>query len=64
MLFTIELDCPPGSLRPGDLIEGVLKGAAMKSVWPLTIVVREEVERSSVPTSVCTKEGLACGIRM
>ncbi len=26
---TIELDCPPGDPRPGDLIEGVIKGTGL-----------------------------------
>lgn len=26
---TIELDCPPGSLRPGDLLPHVLKGTGI-----------------------------------
>lgn len=26
---TIEIDCPPGSPRPGDLIEGVLEGTGL-----------------------------------
>jgi hypothetical protein len=28
--FSIELDCPPGGIRPKDLIEGVLKGTGIK----------------------------------
>lgn len=28
--FSIELDCPPGSTRPGDLIGSVLKGTRLK----------------------------------
>lgn len=27
---TIELDCPPGSPRPGDLIGGVIEGLGLK----------------------------------
>jgi hypothetical protein len=27
---TIELDCPPGSPRPGDLIEGVIAGTGLE----------------------------------
>ena len=27
---TIELDCPPGNPRPGDLIEGVLEGTGVE----------------------------------
>lgn len=26
---TIELDCPPGHPRPGDLIEGVIEGTGL-----------------------------------
>lgn len=26
---TIELDCPPGPVRPGDLIEGVITGTIL-----------------------------------
>lgn len=29
---TIELDCAPGMMRPGDLIEGVLEGVPVKLV--------------------------------
>ena len=29
MVKTIELDCPPGQLRPGDLIEGVIEGTGL-----------------------------------
>lgn len=28
--FSIELDCAPGTPRPSDLIEGVLKGTKLK----------------------------------
>lgn len=28
--FSIELDCPPGNPRPGDLIEGVLDGTGLE----------------------------------
>lgn len=27
---TIELDCPPGSPRPGDLIAGVIEGTGLE----------------------------------
>jgi hypothetical protein len=27
--FSIELDCPPGNLRPGDLIGSVLEGSGL-----------------------------------
>jgi hypothetical protein len=27
---TIELDCPPGSPRPGDLIKGVIEGLGIE----------------------------------
>jgi hypothetical protein len=29
MVKTIELDCPPGSPRPGDLIDGVIEGTGL-----------------------------------
>lgn len=29
MSCTVELDCPPGGIRPGDLIEDVLKGTGL-----------------------------------
>ncbi len=32
---TIELDCPPGNPRPGDLIEGVIKGTGLDSREPV-----------------------------
>jgi hypothetical protein len=28
--FSLELDCPPGSPRPNDLIDGVLKGTGLE----------------------------------
>lgn len=27
---TIELDCPPGHIRPGDLIAGVIEGTGLE----------------------------------
>lgn len=27
---TIELDCPPGGIRPGDLIGGVIEGTGLE----------------------------------
>lgn len=27
---TIELDCPPGGIRPGDLIDGVIKDTGLE----------------------------------
>ena len=30
MRQSIELDCPPGYPRPGDLIDGVLEGTGLK----------------------------------
>ena len=30
MFWTIDLDCAPGSTRPGDLLPGVLKGLEIK----------------------------------
>lgn len=32
---TIELDCPPGMLRPGNLIEGVIKDTGLPSKDPV-----------------------------
>jgi len=32
---TIELDCPPGCPRPGDLIGGVIKGTGIKKKEPI-----------------------------
>jgi len=32
---TIEIDCPPGSPRPGDLIAGVIKGTGLKRREPV-----------------------------
>jgi hypothetical protein len=31
MMQTIELDCAPGGLRPGDLIDGVLEGTGIEA---------------------------------
>lgn len=28
-IFSIEIDCPPGSPRPGDLLPGVLEGTGL-----------------------------------
>lgn len=33
---TIELDCPPGGIRPGDLIDNVLKGTGLKADKPIS----------------------------
>ena len=33
---SIKLDCAPGALRPGDLIEGVLKGTGLKANQPVS----------------------------
>lgn len=35
---SIELDCAPGSLRPGDLIAGVIKGTGLKEQEPVSTV--------------------------
>lgn len=32
---TINLDCAPGSLRPGDLIDGVLEGTGLDAGEPV-----------------------------
>lgn len=32
---TIEIDCPPGALRPGDLINGVIKGLRLPKKEPV-----------------------------
>lgn len=32
---TIELDCAPGTPRPGDLIGGVIKGLGLESKEPV-----------------------------
>ena len=29
MVKTIELDCPPGQPRPGDLLDGVIEGTGL-----------------------------------
>jgi hypothetical protein len=31
---SIELDCPPGSPRPGDLIDGVIAGTGLPNKGP------------------------------
>lgn len=31
---TIELDCPPGGIRPGDLIDGVIEGTGLPKKKP------------------------------
>jgi hypothetical protein len=36
--FTIELDCPPGHVRPGDLIGGVVAGTGLPQREPVSKV--------------------------
>lgn len=36
--FTIELDCPPGGIRPGDLIGDVIKGTGLPANEPVSKV--------------------------
>jgi hypothetical protein len=36
--WTIDLDCAPGSLRPGDLLPGVLEGLNIKKDPEDTVV--------------------------
>ncbi len=31
---TIELDCPPGGIRPSDLLPGVLEGTGLRAKKP------------------------------
>ena len=38
---TIELDCPPGSMRPGDLIEGVIAGTGLSVREPIAMIFGE-----------------------
>lgn len=38
MQQTIELDCAPGALRPGDLIEGVIEGTGLPSRKPVVML--------------------------
>lgn len=56
---TIELDCPPGFPRPGDLIDGVLEGTGLTAgetvsrifgnwTWQFDIP-KEEWERDIAP---------------
>ena len=33
---TVELDCPPGSPRPDDLIGGILEGTGLKEREPVS----------------------------
>ena len=33
---SIELDCAPGGIRPGDLIEGVIEGLCLPSKEPVS----------------------------
>ena len=37
---TIELDCPPGSPRPGDLLPSVIKGTILEGKDPEDTVLR------------------------
>jgi hypothetical protein len=36
--YTIELDCPPGGTRPGDLIGGVIAGTGLPDREPVSKV--------------------------
>ncbi len=58
---TIELDCPPGSPRPGDLIAGVLEGTGLPMIetssrlfgewtWDYTDLVDQEIWARVQPT--------------
>jgi len=35
--FSIELDCPPGGTRPGDLISGVVAGTPAEAILGDTV---------------------------
>lgn len=36
---TIEIDCPPGNPRPGDLIADVIKGTGLESQAPVSMLL-------------------------
>ncbi len=38
---TIELDCPPGTTRPGDLIHGVIEGTGLETREAVTKIFGE-----------------------
>ncbi len=38
---TIELDCAPGAIRPGDLITGVIKDTGLESKEPVSMLFGE-----------------------
>lgn len=38
---TIELDCPPGFPRPGDLIGGVIEGTGLPEIAPCSMLFGE-----------------------
>lgn len=40
---TIELDCPPGGIRPGDLIGGVIEGTGLPEKEPSSMFFGEWV---------------------
>jgi hypothetical protein len=46
---TIELDCPPGALRPGDLIDNVLKGTGLEAGKPVAMWFGEWTWEFDVP---------------
>lgn len=46
---TIELDCPPGVLRPGDLIDGVLEGTGLVADEPISKLFGEWTWAFDVP---------------
>lgn len=58
--FSIELDCPPGSIRPNDLIDGVLRDSGIEptdfetgapffghQVW----ILKEEANKDAIFTA-------------
>lgn len=41
IFYTIELDCPPGGMRPGHLIGGVIEGTGLPARDPASTLFGE-----------------------
>ena len=53
---TIELDCEPGALRPGDLLPGVIKGTGLPIREPVSKFFGNWVwDYSDIPVKKWTK---------
>ena len=53
---TIELDCPPGGIRPGDLLPKVLEGTGLKVEEPIAKLFGEWTWQYDVPRDVWERD--------